>query len=97
MFDVRFTADLITEESAAEGMVAESGWVSPNSMRSIISIKEDVEPESFDTLEEAVDYIQSMIGSVSDAGGGSYYAEDSSIDYINGDHWNYAAHVTERS
>ena len=94
---VRFTADRITEESASEGMAAESGWIDPIRARDIQPNREDVAPYGFGTRAEAVDWIESVIGAVETTDGESYYGIDSQMDMITGDYWRYAAHISSTS
>lgn len=95
-FEVAFTGDVTDHEHASQGMVRESGWVSPEwSMRQLFEDKEDVKVFLFDTLEEAEAKIEEVIGETDTDGGGSYYAKDSKDDYRTGDNWSYAGHITE--
>lgn len=91
---VRFTADRITEESAAEGMAAESGWIDPIRARDIMPEREDVAPYGFDSREEAVAWIPSVIGEVETSDEETFYAVDSVQDKETGDYWRYAAHLS---
>ena len=91
-FLVRFTADRITEESAAEGMPAESGWVNPGSLKDIRE-HAGVRAVGFDTLAECQEYIESTIGTTEPTEGDTYYAVDSEQDLETGDYWKYAAHI----
>lgn len=96
MFEVRFTASVEnfdTEETF-------NGWVSPNWNRySLYTEREDVSVETFETREEAVAYIESVIGELeTDCGSevmGNYYAADVDINHEAGEHWKRAGHVTE--
>lgn len=92
---VRFTADRITEESAAEGMAAESGWVDPIRARDIQPNREDVAPYGFGSREEAVEWIESVIGAIETGDYETYYAIDAVQDMETGDYWKYAAHLSE--
>lgn len=93
-FLVRFTADRITEESAAEGMAAESGWVDPKwSRRKLHDDPKYVTAAGFDTLAECQEYIESVIGATEPTEGDTYYAVDAEQDVETGDHWKYAAHI----
>ena len=94
---VRFTADRITEESGAEGMAAESGWIDPMNMKEIFPNREDVGVYGFGTWGEAVEWIESVIGAVETTDGESYYGIDSQMDMITGDYWRYAAHISATS
>ena len=92
---VRFTAERITEESAAEGMAAESGWIDPIRARDIQPNREDVAPYGFGTRKDAVEWIESVIGAVETSDGESYYGIDAQQDMKTGDYWRYAAHLSE--
>lgn len=94
---VRFTADRITEESAAEGMAAESGWIDPMRMKDIRENREDVGVYGFGTKAAAVEWVESVIGAVETTDGESYYGIDSKQDIITGDYWSYAAHISSTS
>lgn len=96
MFEVRFTADRITEESASEGLAAENGFIVPNwSMRKIVADSEVV-PETFETRKDAVEHIERTIGAVYADGGDRFYSEDEDLDFATGDRWMYAGHITEK-
>lgn len=96
MFRVRFTADVVTEESAALGDVDRRGWVDPKwSMREVFDGREDVRSEVFDTEAEALKYIADTIGAYDDNGDGTYYSQDASQDWKTGEYWSYAAHIEE--
>lgn len=93
-FTVQFTADRVTEESAAEGMAAESGWIDPElSMRRIFDDADEVAAFRFDTYEEAESFIEETIGECEDASAPSYYAKDERI--YDGESWRYAGHIEE--
>lgn len=95
-FEVAFTGDVTDAEHAAEGATREDGWIDPKwSMTVLFAGKEDVRTETFDTLAEAVAFIEDTIGSVHDNGDGTYYAQDGHMDLQSGDDWSYAGHVTE--
>lgn len=98
MFDVIFTAARFTEESIAEGVPAEMGWIVPSqSMTNLIPFMEheSVIPESFETEDEAIAYIDSTIGSVN-RDRDNFYSEDEYIDYETGDRYTYTANITQR-
>ena len=94
---VRFTADRITEESAAEGMAAESGWIDPIRARDIRPNREDVAPYGFSSREEAVEWVESVIGAIETGNYVTYYGVDAQQDMETGDYWMYAAHLSEGS
>lgn len=95
-FEVRFTGERITEESAGQGDAAERGWVNPSWNRKQLYPKQaDVRATGFDTREEAEEFIESIIGSYTTDDGENYYAEDSDLDKETGDYWKYAAHIEE--
>jgi hypothetical protein len=93
MFDVRFTARVVNRDTEEEF----NGWVSPSWNRyALYSEKEDVQVESFDTLEEAEKHIEDTIGSYVKEQRGNYYAEDEDMNYESGEHWLRAGHIEER-
>jgi hypothetical protein len=95
-FEVAFTGDVTDEEHAREGATRENGWIDPKwSMTVLHENREDVRTETFDTLGEAVAFIEDTIGSVNDNGDGTYYAQDGHMDLQTGDDWSYAGHITE--
>ena len=96
-FEVRFTGERHTEESDTHGDAAERGWVDPSwSMRVLFEDRGGVEVKTFDTLDEAVEYIEETIGSVDQNDAPfNYYANDSRMDLESGDSWRYAGHITE--
>lgn len=95
-FEVAFTADVVTEESASEGMADRSGWVDIAwSRREVYENKEDVRVHLFDTREEAEAFIESEIGSADSYDGEHWYAADPSQDFRTGEDWNYCGHITE--
>lgn len=95
-FEVSFTADVVTEESAAEGMAARSGWVDKAWSRTeVFENKEDVRVHLFDTREEAEEFIESEIGSADSYDGEDWYAADPHEDYRTGESVHYCGHITE--
>lgn len=94
---VRFTADRITEESASEGMAAESGWIDPMRMKDIHPNREDVGVYGFGTKAEALEWVETVIGSVETSDEESYYSIDAQQDMYTGDYWRYAAHISATS
>lgn len=97
MFKVMFTAARMTEESTAEGIPAEMGWIVPEqSMTNIIPFMEheSITPESFETEEEAVAYIEKTIGSFT-RHRDNFYSEDTVTDYVTGDQYSYTANITQ--
>lgn len=93
MFKVTFTADRYTEESLAEGISVENGYVNLNWNRHEIMVDGDEWVNEFETREEAEQFIMDSIGDT-DQSGDSYYACDSEHD-SNYDQWNYAGHIEE--
>ena len=97
-FEVRFTGERITEESAAEGDAAERGWVNPSwSRKRLYAKRENVAYTAFDTREEAEEHIESILGSYTSDDRENYYAEDADQDLETGDYWKYAAHITVKA
>jgi uncharacterized membrane protein len=95
-FQVRFTADVTTPESAELGDFEASGWIDPYwSMRVLHDSDSDLTESVFDTLEEAEAFIEKTIGPADSYDGGSWYAADGEDDYASGAHWSYAGHITE--
>ncbi len=95
-FEVAFTADVVDEESAANGDARERGWIDPRwSMTQVYENREDVTVETFDTREEAEAYIEETIGNYDSFDGETWYAQDPHEDYKTGDTWSYAGHITE--
>ena len=91
---VRFTGERITEESAANGDVAERGWIDPVfSWHELFDAKNDARAYRFDSLDEVLDFIHDEIGDTEDIDGDTFYAVDSRQDFETGDYWNYAAHI----
>lgn len=98
MVDVIFTAARFTEESIGMGLPAETGWIDPNwSMKEIVDFEESesIIPQSFDDEDEAIAYIESVIGYVT-RDGDNFYAEDEDMDLITGDRYSYTANITKR-
>jgi hypothetical protein len=92
MFKVNFTASVKNFDTEEDF----NGWVDPQwSMSTLHSEESDVRSWEFDTLEEAIKFIDSEIGSVETryAERGNYYAQDSELH--NGEYWYYCGHVTE--
>lgn len=97
-FEVSFTADVTTPESASAGMADRSGWVDIEfSRRQVFENKEDVRVHLFDTLEAAEEFIESEIGSADSYDGEHWYAADVKDDYQTGEQWSYCGHVKELS
>lgn len=95
-FEVAFTADVVTEESASEGMADRSGWVDLAWSRTQVhSNKEDVRVHIFDTRAEAEAFIESELGYADSYDGENWYAADTHDDYVTGEQWNYCGHITE--
>jgi hypothetical protein len=95
-FEVAFTGEKVTEESAAIGDAEERGWVDLHwNRKQFHENKEDVRTFEFDSLAEAEEFIESEIGSYDSYDGGTWYAADPDIDYVTGASYSYAAHVTE--
>jgi hypothetical protein len=95
-FEVSFTADVVTEESAAHGDADRRGWVDINWSRTMVhENKEDVRVHLFDTREEAEEFIESEIGSADSYDGEHWYAADSHTDLQTGEDWSYCGHITE--
>lgn len=96
MFEVRFTADVVTEESAASGDYDRSGWIDPEfSKTQLFDVREDVKIYRFDSREEAEKFILETIGDHDSYDGFAWYAADTHEDYVTGDSWSYAAHIEE--
>lgn len=93
MIKLRFTAERITEESAAEGMAAESGWVEAGNKHQIY--EEQTPAEEFETREEVMARIEEVIGSYEGEDGENFYGVDLDNDYVSGDSYRYAAHIEE--
>lgn len=91
---VRFTADRITEESSSEGMAAESGWIDPMNMKEIFPNREDVGVYGFGTWDAAVEWVETVIGSIETGDRETFYTVDAQMDMITGDYWRYAAHIS---
>lgn len=96
MFQVAITGERIGSD-AEEGNFSESGWIDPQwSMTVLHSEREDVRVAEFETLGEAVEYIEETIGYVDDGSNGeTFYAADTFLDFSTGDSWSYAGHITE--
>lgn len=96
-FEVRFTGERVTEESAAKGEPAERGWVNPSwSRKRLYPNKSDSRAQGFDTREDAEAFIESVLGAYTSDFGENYYAEDADQDKETGDYWKYAAHIEEK-
>lgn len=93
MFKVTFTADRFTEESLAEGISSENGYVNLDWNRHEIMVDGDEWVTEFETREEAEQFIEDSIGDT-DRSGDAYYACDSEHD-SNYDQWNFAGHIEE--
>lgn len=96
MFEVHITASSYEFDDEGETTSENHGWIIPSwSMTEIYPTDEKPEGEKFDTHQEALDYIESEIGSVdtNDSSRGNYYAEDSkNVDGVN---YSYAGHIKE--
>ena len=94
MFKVKFTATVVnpdTEETF-------NGWVDMVYSRRTLFTHEDsvTRTHDFDTLPEAVEFIESEIGATEhDPGSDTWYAADGDMEPVSGETWLYAAHVTE--
>lgn len=93
MFKVTFTADRYTEESIAEGLSVEGGYINVDWNKYSIMADDDEFSKEFDTREEAEQYIEDNIGSTEQSGD-SYYAQDADTDN-NGETWMFAGHIEE--
>lgn len=93
MFKVRFTATVKNFDTEDEF----NGWVSPEWSRyTLYSERDDVKVTEFDTLPEAVEFIESTIGLTEhDAGSENYYALDEDLNHESGEYWYYAGHIEE--
>lgn len=91
------TYDIVTNESAERGDIAESGFVTPGEWRNDMSEApngpdfEPIKAEHALTLAEAID----LIGLVSDNGNGSFYEVDGRDNYTTGDHETRALHCPD--
>ena len=95
-FEVAFTADVVTAESAEHGDADRRGWIDWDwSSRQVHENKEDVRVHIFDTREEAEKYIEDTIGTADSYDGYDWYAADPREDYRTGESWNYCGHITE--
>ena len=72
-----------------------TGWVDLVYTRRTLFEDEDsvTRTHDFESVTEAVDFIESQIGSVRDNGDLTFYAEDSDTDDVTGEDWSYAAHI----
>jgi hypothetical protein len=96
MFEVRFTADVTTPESAEFGGYDRSGWIDPDySKTTLFDSYKDVTTYRFDAREEAETFIESTIGEADSYDGSTWYAADGHDDYVTGENWSYAAHIEE--
>lgn len=94
MIKLRFTADRITEDSATEGLAAESGWINPDYSKKEI-FEDQTEPEIFETKEEALERIEEVLGAYTTDNEQDFYGVDNDQDTITGDYYGYAAHIEE--
>lgn len=98
MFTVQFTAGRVDlDENPFDGGYSDSGWVNPMNLRIILDVFEEADSEEFDTKKEALEYIESTIGSVDieNSNGQTYYALDGDDD-MQGSIYYYAGHITEQ-
>lgn len=92
------TGEYVTEESAAEGMAAESGWVDPGwSNRVFFDSRNDVRPvldtdTDDEDLEDDIRFVLEELGSYYDNGDGTFYSDSPEQDYEKGGHYTYAIH-----
>lgn len=94
MFIVQFTATVKNFDTEEDF----NGWVDPLWNRfELRELADDVRSWDFDTLEEAIAFIDSEIGSVETrhAERGNYYAEDAEMNPESGEYWYYCGHVEE--
>lgn len=98
MFEARITASEIERDENGETINENHGWITPSwSMTEIYTSPNDIEAEKFDTLEEAIEWIESYIGEVDKkhVERGHYYAEDTHFDYETGYVYSYVGHVSK--
>lgn len=89
---VRYTASVVNFDTSETF----TGWVDPSWNRwELRSAAEDVKTYEYEDVTEALAAIESEIGAADNWDGESYYAADSAINLESGEHWLYAAHVTE--
>lgn len=94
-YQIIFTGDMVTDESASRGDFAASGWIDPNwSMFTLFENRGEVPVFVAETMEEVVEGIESHIGATGTADGEDYYSLDTKTD-SDGNYWSYAAHVRE--
>lgn len=94
MIKVTFTGERSTEESAAEGMVAESGWMDMDFSRTeILDSPAEAKVHECDSMEDALNLINDYIGDFEPSERGTYYGTDAHMDFTTGDVYTYAAHV----
>ena len=101
------TCDIVTSESAADGMPAESGWVDPTySMSTVHDSRNDVSPASTYDPSDSDDVelyptvadwvaatVSELLGAADDNGDGTFYAADSvTLDYATDETYSYALH-----
>jgi hypothetical protein len=92
MFSVKFSAT-VYDSSSEESF---NGWIDPNySMWTLFEVEDTPKEFTFDTEVEALEFIDSTIGSVEPSERGTYYAQDARMNLETGEDWSYAAHVTE--
>lgn len=92
------TGEYVTEESAAEGMAEEIGWVDPHySRKTLFENRNYVNPmlETDTEAEELEDDVYSILGQIGvyeDNGDGTFYGVDTEKDYDTSGHYRYDIH-----
>lgn len=101
--NVYATCERVTDESAAEGMPAEQGYVNSLDSRTIYVFRNNVQPvltarivdgalHDPDDAERLADLI-SELGAFHTSDGSTLYGEDVHVDYSTGDHFTYTLHA----
>lgn len=93
---IRFTYDVVTEESAQHGDTAKRGWYIPG-MGKFAEDDASASEHIVCTAKQAVEEIQRTVGSIDsisdNRNGATFYPADSEQDYQTGDYTSYHAHV----
>lgn len=93
---IRFTYDVVTEESAQDGDVAERGWYIPGMGK--FPVEDESASEFVEcTARAAVKDIESVVGAIGDVSAhghiAAFYSADPEEDYRTGENTSYCAHI----
>ena len=92
MVKVQFTATVVNPDTEEEF----NGWVNPQNRYELRTLAEDVPTFEFETLPEAVAFIEGEIGMTeNEAGSDIWYSGDEDFHMESVESWHRAAHITQ--